>query len=467
MALSAMELSFLDDDEKKKLMTVEDTDEKETETIIEGVKYEFDQPFQAKIATLFARDNKFALKTNDIISPEYFEHEAAAALVRVVKNHIRAYKSIPDFRTLPHILKGEITAKRLRADVVPDIVNILKTVSLTDADYVADQVAAFARHQATERAIMQSVDLLEKQQFDKIEKVVGKALKVGLEEEGQDYDYFEEIDNRTQYRKDIAAGKIVRNGITTGYPALDAQLYHLGWGRRELSCLMGAAKAGKSMALGDFTYNAALAAYNTLYVTLEVHASIIAERLDAALSNFVVRELHKDADKVRDAIKAAQHRSGKIKIREFAMGTLKPSGLNRLIEKYRSDGLIFDLISVDYADIMASEYRSDRLQDNLREIFKDLRAIAFEQNVAILTATQTNREGAKAATAKATDVGDDFNKVRTVDLLLGINASDEEIKDGKARLYFAASRNTRMGQTLEIEQDRERMHFIKKIIGEV
>lgn len=149
------------------------------------------------------------------------------------------------------------------------------------------------------------------------------------------------------------------------------------------------------------------------------------------------------------------------------MGSLKPSGLNRLIEKYRSDGLIFDLISVDDANIIAAEYRSDRLQDNLREIFKDLCAIVFEQNVAILTATQKNREGAKATTAKATNVGDGFNKVRTVDLLLSINTSDEEIKDGKTRLYFAASRNTRMGQTLEIEQDRERMHFIRKIIGPV
>lgn len=89
-------------------------------------------------------------------------------------------------------------------------------------------------------------------------------------QESQDYDYFEEIDNRTQYRKNIVSGKIIRNGITTAYPALDAQLYHLGWGRRELSCLMGAAKTRKSMALGDFTYNVALAGYNTLYITLEV-----------------------------------------------------------------------------------------------------------------------------------------------------------------------------------------------------
>lgn len=75
---------FFDSEEKEKRITVEDTentDEQEAETKTEEVKYEFDQSFQAKIATLFARDNKFALRTDDVIVPEYFENEAAAALV--------------------------------------------------------------------------------------------------------------------------------------------------------------------------------------------------------------------------------------------------------------------------------------------------------------------------------------------------------------------------------------------------
>lgn len=60
--------------------------------------------------------------------------------MQVIKNHIRTYKSIPDFRTLPHILKSEIAAKRVRTDIIPDIFSILKTASLTDVDYVADYV---------------------------------------------------------------------------------------------------------------------------------------------------------------------------------------------------------------------------------------------------------------------------------------------------------------------------------------
>jgi len=358
-----------------------------TETVneqSEQVKYEFDQAFQNKITSLFARANQFAQKTKDLISPDYFDNEAASALVRLVQRHLQEYKTIPDYRSLPTVIKAEIAAKRLRQDLVPQIIPLIKNPDLSDADYVADQVAAFARHQATEQAIMRSVDLLEKGEFDKIQELMRHAVNVGLNSQGDDYDYFQEIDNRTQMRKDIAAGRVVRNGITTGYSAIDAQLYHYGWGRKELSCMMGAAKAGKSMSLCDFTRNAALAGYNALYVTLEVASVIIADRMDAALSDFMVRELHKDPDKVAKTIKDLERRSGKIKLREFGSGSFKPSNLNRLIETYRNEGVIFDLIVVDYADIMAAEYRADQLRDNLREIYIDLRGLAFEHDVALL-----------------------------------------------------------------------------------
>jgi replicative DNA helicase len=83
----------------------------------------------------------------------------------------------------------------------------------------------------------------------------------------------------------------------------------------------------------------------------------------------------------------------------------------------------------------------------------------------VLTATQTNRDGAKAATAKATDVGDDWNKARTVDIMIGINATDAEKAAGEARLTWLLSRNTEDGFSLRIKQDRQKMQFLTKIIG--
>lgn len=434
-------------------------------------QFEFDPGFQKKIASLFMRDTVFAQKTKDLIKPEYFTETSVGAMVRVVQEHMKVYKTVPDMKILPAILKDEIAAKRIRPDMIDGVKDMVREAikaDLSNPDFVTDKVVSFAKHQAIEQAMMESLPLLEKGQFDKIAEIMKKATAVGIVVDDGDYDYWNEIVNRTQEREDFLAGKIIRDGITTGYAALDAYLYHCGWGRKELSCMMGAAKAGKSMSLGDFARNASLAGYNVLYVTLEVGKKIIAERLDAANSDTMMRELHKDPDRIDKAIKALMaKKTGQLRLREFGSGAFKPSQLQRLVESYRADGIIFDLIVVDYADIMASEYRSDSLIDNLRTIYIDLRALAFEFNAAMLTATQTNRDGAKAATAKATDVGDDWNKARTVDILIGINATDAEKKAGEARLTWLLSRNTEDGFSLRIRQDRSKMQFLNKVLGKV
>lgn len=438
----------------------------------EEAKYEFDLAFQDKIVALMARDSTFSMRAKDLVRPEHFANEANQALVRIILDHVTTYRSALDAATMVAVIKDAKTNKKLRDDQIPGVTGLVRriyaksgAIDVSNPKYVTDKVADFARRQAIENAILSSVPMLEKGDFAKIGELMRQAMNVGAVVEATDYDYYAEVDNRTQIRKDIAAGKVTRRGITTGYSAIDAHLYHMGWGRRELSCLMGAAKAGKSLGLGDFTKNASLAGYNVLYATLEVSKEIISDRIDAALTDTLMRELHIKADDIAAAVKKASAGAGRFIIEDYPSGVLKPSVLHRRIEKLRADGVMLDLVTVDYADIMASEYRSDNLIDNLRSIYIDLRAIAHEFDIAMLTATQTNREGAKAATAKATDVGDDWNKARTVDILIGINATDAEKKAGEARLYWALSRNTEDGFQLRIKQDREKMKFLTKVIG--
>lgn len=434
----------------------------------EVAQFDFDQSFQTKAVSLFMRDTTFAMRVKDMLRPEYFTDDAAGTMVRIVQDHVKTYRAVPDLKILPTILKDEIAAKRIRPDMIDGVKKLVKdaiTADLSNPDFVTDKITDFAKTQAIIQAMEKSIPLLEKGEFGKIAQIMKEANAVGAVTDGGDYDYFEEIRARTQQRHDLKAGKVIRDGITTGYSALDAYLYHYGWGRKELSCIMGAAKAGKSMSLGDFGKNAAMAGYNVFYDSLEVAKEIIASRVDAAMSDTMMRDLHKDPDAVERAIRTIQAKSGQFRMRDHASGTLKPSQLHRLLENYRADGIIFDLVIVDYADIMASEYRSDSLQENLRTIYIDLRAIAHEANCAVLTATQTNRDGAKASTAKATDVGDDWNKARTVDIMIGINATEPEKAAGEARLTWLLSRNTEDGFSIRIKQDRQKMKFIEKIIG--
>lgn len=433
-------------------------------------KYDFDTSFQENLLALYVRDNDFAMRVNEVVEPKSFENVYVGQLISIVKDHIATYRGIPGKAILGTLVKDAIIAKRIKAEDVPEIKKLLVSAfsaPLTNSAFIAAKVGEFAKNKAIEQAILQSVNFLDKGDYKSISEVMAAAMRVGDMQENEDYDYFEDVGSRTSLRKDIAAGIIKRNGITTGYAEIDAHLYHYGWGRRELSCIMGPSKSGKSLSLGDFSKNASLAGFNALYVSLEVSKTIIADRIDAALSDTLIRDLNMNADVVDASIRAAQAKAGAFKMRDFGSGTLKVSRLHRLLEDYKTDGLLFDLVSLDYADIMAAEFRSDSLQENLRSIYLDLRALAHEFDLAMLTATQTNRDGAKEMTSKATNIGDDWNKTRTVDILIGINATEAEKKIGEARLHWVMSRNTADGFSIRIKQDRSKMQFLTKVIGVV
>lgn len=448
------------------LAVVPEPDDEEENTAPAG--YEFDEDFQEKIVALSLRDVTFCTRTEGLIKPEFLVEEADQHLLAIGQSFYKRYRTTPGKGSFGVFIKDEVVNKRVRADVAKMAIErykeILKT-DIADRDFVIDKVAEFARHRAVEAAIIQSVYLKEKGDFENIIKSMREAVDVGENEEGGDYDFFEEADNRAQKRLDIIAGKIKKDGITSGIPELDKYLYHGGWGRKELSLYMGAAKAGKSMGLHHHAIMAALAGFNVLDVTLEVSADIVSERIEAAVTDIAVNQVKDKPLAVKTQVQALKAKAGKFKLREYASGTMKPSHLRRIIEGYRAKGITFDLIVVDYADIMCPEFRSnDRIED-MRTIYVDLRAIAFEYNVAVLTATQTNREGAKKQVATMTDVAEDFNKIRTADIVLSINSTQPERDAGEARIFFAASRNTEDGFVLRIKQSREKMQFIKKVLG--
>ena len=432
--------------------------------------FDFDQPFQDKIAGVFARDTTFAKRVMDLIEPEYFTEAGTAEFVRICKSHLKQFGNVPDGLVFIHLLKDMIATKKIREDLIVPVkeafANSLR-VSMTNQDFLAMEIETFAKHQAIQNAMMSAIPMLEKGNFDKIRELMLKATQVSLGGEFERYNYYERVKDRTERRELLATGAVVIQGITTGYAELDQYLYHKGWGRKELACIMGAAKSGKSLSLGDFAKNASLAGYRVLYVSLEVAKEILSERIDAANSDTLMSELVSDRAKVESVIQslAANPKTGTFEIIDFPSGTLKVSQLHRVLEQYRDRGTVFDLVVVDYADIMAPENRGDDLRDALREIYIDLRAMAHIWNCAVLTATQTNRDGAKAVTAKATDVGDDWNKARTVDILIGLNATDAEKAAGEARLFWALSRNTADGFSIRIRQDRSKMKFLTAILG--
>lgn len=429
--------------------------------------FEFEAEFQTRIAALAVRDVDFMNHVGHLIKPQFFENAGEACLVNLSLEFYAKYGEVPTRPILIELIREAKAKGTTRKDVLPDAVKflqVLPTVDISNREYIETKVAEFARHQAVSQAILSSVDLLGRGKFDKIEADIKAAIEIGINQDGDEYDYFARIKERSTTRIDMASGAIAPKGITTGVAKLDGVLFHKGWGRKELATIMGGAKAGKTTALISFAKAGSLAGFNVLYVTLEVSKLIISDRLDASVTDTLMKELTNNIKHIEDIVTKLHEKAGRLILHEYPAGTMSPNMLRQLIERYKAQGVKFDLVVVDYADIMAPNHRYDDVIENSKSVYIDLRAIAQQEDLAMLTATQTNREGYKSTVAKAEHVAEDFNKVRTVDLMISINITDEERSRNEARLYFAASRNQASGFTIFIKQDMARMKFIESVL---
>lgn len=441
----------------------------ETALATEEVKYNFDGDFQDKILTHVLRDESFMQLGSGVIFPNFFEDVGAQWLANYSLEYFKRFNQVPSLAIIGNDLKILKTSGKIKAEVLEAVTDKIRLVyspkaDLSNRDYTLEQTGAFAQKKALENAILNAAMLLDKggDNYDKAYKLIEDARGIGVIDDGVSYEYYESVEQRIDERleRDRLGAK---TGITTGVKELDNVLYHGGWGRKELSVLMGPPKAGKSIGLGEFAINASQAGYNVLYCSLENSASIVGDRMDANLSGTIMRDVTSAPGAIRGAISLATGKAGKLYIHEYPTGTMKPQDIRRLIKRYQSRGVVIDIVVVDYADIMAADYRSGEERLDSKQIYQGLRAIAQQENVAMLTATQTNREGAKATVAKATDVSEDINRLRIADVFMVIAASDQEKAEDTFRLYMSAMRNSESGIMFTCKSDRKRMKFIKKI----
>ena len=440
-------------------------------------KFNFDAEFQTKISAMLVRDQQFLKRAGHLIKPQYFENAGEAKLVDIALEHFNRYDSAPDKATLITVIKNAVENKKINKNLLEEVKRALIgcfTVDLSNREFVEENVVNFAKRRAVENTILNCGEFLKDGKYEEILKSMQEATQVGINETGQSYNYFEptRIAERAVKRADEKLGKIAPRGITTGDIRFDEKLYHRGWGRKELTCIMGGAKAGKTTALIHWAKIASLAGYNVLYITLEVAKEIIADRLDASIAGVEMRKIKDEYIKIAQETEAITKRS-KVGVLEICENIRTPRELEILLDKYRIQGknfddsvrppITFDMIVVDYADIMKPNYRTNDPIENSKSVYIDLRQIAQDENCAMLTATQTNRDGFKATVARAEHIAEYFNKVRTVDLLISINKTEEEAKNGVARLYFAASRNQESDFTIVIKQNIAMMRFLEKI----
>ena len=437
----------------------------------------FDQAFQEQLAAHYFRDDVFVASAGSLVAPEYFENETLQALVAVQADYLTRYGACCTIQTFIQVLQRSIASKSIK---IPDmteakrLLSVIHTDKLKDRQFVIDTVAEFARHQALLNATLGMADALDSNDASKIDnalKLVEEAKSIGAADTVVAHDYKRGLDDRLERRRQRAAGTYKGGGITTGIAELDKQLTPWGgWGRKELTILMGPPKSGKTAALMTFAINAAEVGKKVFYASCEVSDEILSERSDANISGVPLKELVAREREVEKSVGdwSGNPKTGELIVQSFPIRQLTVSALKRILKKYAAQGVVFDMIVVDYGDILKPETIYQDKRFGLAEIFQDLRAMATEFNAAVLTATQTNREGTKKAARNVTDgtdAADDYEKVRTADALITINASADDKQNGEVVLYFSEMRNAESGLRIRFGQNLTCMRFITHFIG--
>jgi replicative DNA helicase len=437
----------------------------------------FDQAFQEQLAAHYFRDDTFCHAAGSLVLPDYFDDPTLQALVATQQRFWQHYASCPAPKTFVQWLQMEIAAKRTKIADMNEVKKLLATVythDLKDRQFVLDRIVEFARTQALTNAALDFVDALDSgkpDQVDKALKTVEEAKNVGATDTAAAVDYTKSYQDRAAIRRSRLNNAGKNTGITTGCAELDKQLTpHNGWGRKELSILMAPPKGGKTAGLIHFGVQAAAAGKNVFYASCEVSEEIIGDRSDANISGIPLRELLKREAEVEQALNAwnANPGLGKFIVQAFPIRTLKVSELTRIIKKYEGQGVVFDLIIVDYLGIMKPEVVYTDKRFGLAEIGQDLRALATVFNAAVLTAYQTNRTGTQKAArtmSDGTDAADDYEVVRTADALLTINRTEDDKDNGQFVLYFSEMRNAESGLKMRFSQNLSCMRFIESFLA--
>lgn len=430
---------------------------------------QFDQDFEYRLAAYYCKDYVFLTRAHDLVSPKQFSNASVAVLVKIVSEYYKMYKSVPSSPTLVDLIKAAISKKSIRSEMLPEIKESLKIIlstKTTDTEYMVDTVAKFARSVAFDDAILKAAELKDAGKFEEAIAVISQVQHIGVDETSNIYNYYEEILTRTVARNERELGITAPQGITTGYEALDTLLYHKGWGRKELTLFAGFAKVGKSTALGEFGIIASMHGYNVLYITLEVSDYILSERFDANISKTSVSDLISRRDAVKAEIESlrSSKKTGELFVVCRNAMTFKPQDLVRILESLKAKGMIIDMVIVDYADLMIPNYRTGDSREDSKIIYTDLRSIGNDYNLAMLTASQTNRVGGSSETAKMEHLADNVEKARIADLVITINKTEEEASKGEARLFLTGSRNQAGNVSIRIQQDLDKMKFIERIL---
>ena len=369
----------------------------------------------------------FSRKVIPFLEPTYFERRSEKILFEEISSFIVKYGSAVTIEALNIEVEN-------RSDVTDDEVKEIKEInqylndSPVDQQWLFDVTEKWCRDRAIYLALMESIHIAdgndEKKNRDAIPSILSDALAVAFDNNvGHDYlqNYEERYDYYHKKEEKIEFDLEYFNKITKG-----------GLPNKTLNIALAGTGVGKSLFMCHHASSVLLQGRNVLYITMEMAEEKIAERIDANLLDVSIQNLN-DLPKntfEKKVINISKKTQGQLIIKEYPTASAHAGHFKTLLNELAlKKSFKPDIIFVDYLNICASSrYRAGSNVNSysyIKAIAEELRGLAVETNVPIVSATQTTRSGFASSDVDLTDTSESFGLPATADLMFALISTEE------------------------------------------
>ena len=372
-------------------------------------------------------NEEFARKTIPFIEPDFFEQRTDKILFEEIVSFITKYDSCATLEALNIEVENrtDLTAEEVKQ--INDISKELNDLPV-DSQWLLDITEKWCRDRAIYLALMESIHIADgeddKRNRDAIPSILSDALAVSFDN-NIGHDYILNSDDRYEYyhrtEDKIPFDLEYFNKITKG-----------GLPNKTLNIALAGTGVGKSLFMCHFASSVLLQGKNVLYITLEMAEEKIAERIDANLLNTPIQNLTDLPKPMFDkkVKKISSKTQGQLIIKEYPTASAHSGHFKALLNELAlKKSFKPDIIFVDYLNICASSrYRANTAVNSysyIKAIAEELRGLAVEANVPILSATQTTRSGFASSDVDLTDTSESFGLPATADLMFALISTEE------------------------------------------
>ena len=372
----------------------------------------------------------YCRKVIPFIKPIYFANRDERIVFEEIEKFLEKYNALPTKETLTI---GVDSRKDLTDEEYKKIVELIGSLEKTEVDlqWLHDETEKFCKDKAIYNAVLDGIKIIDgkdKQRTpEAIPTILSDALAVSFDlTVGHDYvddglnryEFYHKKEDKIKFDLDYF-NKITKGGLP----------------QKTLNIALAGTGVGKSLFMCHVASSVLMQGKNVLYITLEMAEERIAERIDANLMNITIDDLHTLPKKMFENYlnKIQKKTNGKLIIKEYPTASAHVGNFRSLIKELAlKRSFRPDIIFVDYLNICASSrFRGNANVGSyfyIKAIAEELRGLAVETNVPIVSATQTTRSGFVSSDIGLEDTSESFGLPATADLMFAL-ISTEELED--------------------------------------